>query len=200
MKKKNYLTSYYRGFIKKLFISKFIYDSVNDIPKIRGLRLSIESGDVKKAHYLVAYIFSKGFLAYLKKYYIKKTTREYFSVKGNSFFFLDIKKYNLPQILYLLLYKLLLGNVSTEKLPFCINRKQTKIILWNTPVINELKTLELQNEYLPNIPLSLNFTLSLKKKSNTLSEKLFFLQTYSLINLNKSYNFDIKKKRNENTL
>jgi hypothetical protein len=129
LRKNQYLKAYYNNTIKNIFTSKFIYGCVNDIPKIENLRLTIESDEIKKAHYLAIYVFSKGFLPYLKKYYKKKNTRLNLITKSNKFFFLDIKKHNIFPLLSFFFNKLLPGNINTEQSPLSITKKQTKIVL-----------------------------------------------------------------------
>jgi hypothetical protein len=129
IKKSHYLKLYFNYTSKNLITSKFIYDCVNDIPKIDNLRLTIESNDIKKAHYLAVFILSKGFLPYLKKYYKKKNARSNVITKSNRFFFLDIKKNNIFPIISFVMQKMLVGNINTEQAPLSITKKQTKFVL-----------------------------------------------------------------------
>jgi hypothetical protein len=198
LKKSHYLKSYYNTTCKNIMASKFIYDCVNDIPKIDNLRLTIESDDIKKAHYLAIFIISKGFLPYLKKYYKKKNTRTNTITKSNRFFFLDIKKHNIFSILSFVVNKLLVGNINTEKSPINITKNKTKFVLWNTPLVGEIKKLQSPHGYIPNIPIGFNFKVS-KNEKNTLYEKIFFLRILHFVSFDEISNLDKKTKKNETT-
>jgi hypothetical protein len=197
--KSHYLKSYYNYTSKHLITSKFIYDCVNDIPKIDNLRLTIESNDIKKAHYLAIFILSKGFLPYLKKYYKKKNARSNIITKSDRFFFLDIKKNNIFPIISFVMQKLLIGNINTEQSPLSITKNQAKFILWNTPLVSEIKKLQSPHGYIPNIPIGFSFKLS-NNGNNTLYEKLFFLRHMHLISFQEIPGLDKKNNKYETTL
>lgn len=180
LKKEYYLKNYYRNNLKHLFTSKFIYGCVNEIPKIESLRLFVELHDIKKTHYLAVYLLSKGFIPYVKRFNKKKNTKFGQTSKTNKFFFIDIKKYAMFSFFSFFLNKLLNNNLVTEQPPFFLKKNQTKVVLWNTPLVGEIKKLQSQQGYVSNIPLGLLIKLS-KNNKNTIYERLFFLRLLGFI-------------------
>lgn len=191
LEKKYYLKNYYRNNLKHLFTSKFIYDCVNEIPKIESLRLFIESNDIKKTHYLAVYLLSKGFIPYIKRFNKKKNTKYGQTSKTNKFFFIDIKKYAMFSFFSFFLNKLSNNNLVTEQAPFFLKKNQTKVVLWNTPLVAEIKKLQSQQGYISNIPLGLLVKLSSNNK-NTIYERLFFLRLLGFISFQEINELDKK--------
>lgn len=189
IKKSHYLKTYYNNSIKNIYSSKFIYDCVNDIPKIESLRLTIESSEIKKTHFLAIYILSKGFLPYMKKYNKRKSARVLQTQKGDRFFFSDIKKYNVFFLLSFFFQKLATANLNTEQSPYFLKKNQTKLVLWNTPLVDEIKKLQSPQGYIPSIPIGFSFKLS-KKNKNTLYERLFFLRSLGFLNFQEITDLD----------
>jgi hypothetical protein len=189
LEKKHYLKNYYKNNLKHLFTSKFIYDCVNEIPKIESLRLFVESNDIKKTHYLAVYLLSKGFTPYVKRFNKKKGIKFGQSPKTNKFFFIDIKKYAMFSFFSFFFNKLSNNNLATEQSPFFLKKNQTKVVLWNTPLVEEIKKLQSQQGYISNIPLGFLIKLS-KNNKNTMYERAFLLRLLGFISFREIQDLD----------
>jgi hypothetical protein len=179
---KNYhfLQTYHNTTLKNILSSKFIYDKVNDIPKIKDLTLTIESTDVKKSQYLFLCMLCKNSRPYLKKHYKKINNRNTNLSKTHKIFFTQTKKYYIFKILSFFLNKLSANNINTENAPLRFTKTNTKIILWNTPITEETRKLQSLQGYTPNIPLGLNFKFP-QGRVITIYQKLFYLRTSNFI-------------------
>jgi len=130
----------------------------------RYLSLNLVSAGVENylpipSQYFYLYILTKRWPFMVRKHPSKKKHRFGEIAKDTAKFISYINQFRLGKLLKKFYLKLLRGQLSPEQAAVRINRKYTKIIVWNAPLTKQTNSLQTnQNAFLADIPIYIKFS------------------------------------------
>jgi hypothetical protein len=174
------LEQYKKTISTHVFTSHFVYLSLQEVPRVRRLRLNIETKKSKKVHPLYLFLLT-GQIPYTKKFYPSwKNSNSQTVVKTKA-------AINRVQVCVRPANKfIILDEIITQIIPKQLISEtpiwgfQDANILVFVPMASLTKStalLQAKNNYFPNFALTLHFAFS----NTTAFQKLFFLRIFKII-------------------
>jgi len=174
------LKQYQKTISTQVFTSHFVYFSLQEVFRVRRLRLNIETKKSKKVHPLYLFLLT-GQLPYTRKFnpsWKNSNTHAVLKPKASiNRVQVSIRPANKFIILDELLTQIIPKQLNSETRIWRFQEANMQVLVPTASLTKSTAFLQAKNNYFPNFPLTLHFTLS----NTTAFQKLFFLRIYKII-------------------
>lgn len=179
--KKNYaLRQYQKTGLTQIFTSNFVYSNLENIPRVRRLRLNVETKKSKKAHSLYLFLLT-GQIPYTKKFYPswKNSTSQAFlkPKKATHRVQVCVNPANRSIILSEIITQLIPKQLTNETPIWRFQGDKMIVVVPMASLIRNTGLLQGKNNYFPNFSLMLHLTFP----KMTAFQKLFFIRVSRII-------------------
>jgi len=180
MKKKNHFNSYARWTVRNLFASQFLCSSPDSLVRLKRLHVHIQARKNKKIFYFYLWFLTKQHPYSTRFNFARK------NVGANNFLQtkpkrqrleVDIKNKNIFVFLQEILWQVIIKQTNAEKKVWNYQKLNVLIKMFGVSLTQNTLTLQGSNNYLSDIPLTLQFRFS----CTTAFEKLFFLRALKFL-------------------
>lgn len=166
--------------VKTCFTSQFIYSSLEDIPNLKRMDISIQTKKRKHIHFFYLWLLT-GQIPYSRKFYPSwKNTGSNPLLRAKAKIHplkVSVRPKNKCVLLHEILAQIISKQLSSEKHVWNFEKNQVQVIIPASPVTPSTNFLQAKNSYFPTIPLRLYFTW------NRVSafQKLMILRTLKIL-------------------
>lgn len=179
-KKNLALEQYQKTISTHVFTSHFVYFSLQEVPRVRRLRLNIETKKSKKVHSLYLFLLT-GQIPYTRKFYPSwKNSNSHAFLKPKATTHrvqVCVRPTNKFRILSEILTQIIPKQLTHETRIWRFQEAKMLVLVPMASLTKSTVYLQAKNNYFPNFPLTLHFTLS----DTTAFQKLFFLRISRII-------------------
>lgn len=186
-KKNLALEQYQKTISTHVFTSNFVYLSLQEIPRVRRLRLNIETKKSKKVHPLYLFLLT-GQVPYTRKFYPSwKNSNSHAFLKPKAAIH-RVQVCVRPKTKFIILSEILTQiipkQLTHETRIWHFQEAKMLVLVPMASLTRSTAHLQAKNSYFPNFSLTLHFTLS----DTTAFQKLFFLRMWRIITPENKFN------------
>jgi hypothetical protein len=179
-KKNLALEQYQKTIFTNIFTSNFVYSNIQEIPRVRRLRLNIKTKKSKKVHSLYLFLLT-GQIPYIRKFYPSwKNSNSQASLKPKKLtdrVQICVRPRNKLKILSEIVTQLITKQLPHETRIWRFQGAKMLILVPMASLMKSTASLQGKNNYFPNFPLTMQITFP----NMTAFQKLFFIRSLRIV-------------------
>lgn len=180
IKKKLGLKQYQRTILPNVLTSQFLYSRLQDVPRIKRLRLNIQTKKSKNIHFLYLWLFT-GKKPHSRKFnpsWKHSISNPLLKTKAKaSRLQVAVRRKKICFLTHQILFQIISKQISQEKRVWRFQGRYIQAVIPAIPLTKATVFLQAKNSFFPNIPLTLHVQCS----NATAFQKLFILRALKIL-------------------